>query len=227
VPDQDVSEQDPRAALDRVVAAARAHLDAAAAAGGKPDDHDTWLAFVELNNASAGYDRALEEAYGEVTPWDVDEIDEDGEPVGAEAEEDTELEIPADAPLISVRERRDYLVIDEDAILAHAQELRQIRHAAGEESAGEPLDTISEAFAEILQAETMPLLENRALVQIAGAALVDELDEPLLVEDYPPPDQADQLFQAPGHRLASVYVHGLSEGSPPEPPTPIRGRPGR
>lgn len=223
MPDQDVSDEDLRAALERVVEAARAHLDAAITAGGKPDDRGTWLAFVELNNATAGYDQALEEAYGEVTPWDVDEIDEDGEPVGAEAEQDTELEIPADAPLISVRERRDYLVIDEDAILVHAQELRQLRHAAGEESAGEPLDTISEAFAEILQAETMHLLENSALVQIAGAALVDELDQPLLVEDYPPPERADQLFEPPGHRLASVYVQGLSE-SPPEPPTPIRGR---
>jgi hypothetical protein len=225
-----VSDEDLRVALERVVEAARRHLDAVIADGGRTEGEASWPAFVELNNASAAYDEALDDAYGEVTPWDVYEMDDEGEPVGT-GTEDSEIEIPEDAPLISVRERRDYLVIDEEAIMTHARELRQARLGAAdgaEDHAGsppgvatdagaeEPLETIAEAFAEIMQAETLPLLENTALVQIAGVALVDELDEPVLVSDYPPPEQADLLFEPSGYRLASVYVQGLSESRQPD-----------
>jgi hypothetical protein len=65
------------AALDRVIDAARAHLAAVKAAQGRIDDDDVWQAYVTLNNASFAYDEKLLDAYGEVTPWDVESIDPD------------------------------------------------------------------------------------------------------------------------------------------------------
>ena len=67
------------AALEAVIAAARAHLAAVKAADGRIDDDEVWQAYVELNNASFDYDELLLDAYGEVTPWDVDAIDPDGD----------------------------------------------------------------------------------------------------------------------------------------------------
>ena len=69
------------AALDRVIASARAHLAAVKAADGAPDDDTVWSAYVALNNASHDYDVLLEDVFGEVTPWDLEEItgeDDDG-----------------------------------------------------------------------------------------------------------------------------------------------------
>ena len=63
-----------QAALDRVLAAARAHLDAVLAAEGVPDDDAVWQAYVTLNNASHEYDELLNDACGEVTPWDLETI---------------------------------------------------------------------------------------------------------------------------------------------------------
>src|SRR3978361_948649 len=63
------------AALDRVVASARAHLAAVKAAQGRIDDDDVWQAYVDLNNASFAYDERLLDTFGEVTPWDVESID--------------------------------------------------------------------------------------------------------------------------------------------------------
>ena len=65
------------AALERVIAAARAHLAAVKAADGRVDDDEVWQAYVELNNASYAYDELLLDAFGEVTPWDVEPIDPD------------------------------------------------------------------------------------------------------------------------------------------------------
>jgi hypothetical protein len=65
------------AALESVINAARAHLAAVRSADGRVDDDGVWKAYVDLNNASYAYDDALLEAYGEVTPWDVDAIDPD------------------------------------------------------------------------------------------------------------------------------------------------------
>ena len=65
------------AALERVIAAARAHLAAVKAAQGRVDDDEVWQAYVALNNASYEYDELLLDAFGEVTPWDVEAIDPD------------------------------------------------------------------------------------------------------------------------------------------------------
>src|SRR5215813_6415886 len=63
------------AALERVITAAREHLAAVKAAEGRTDDDEVWRAYVALNNASFEYDELLLDAFGEVTPWDVEAID--------------------------------------------------------------------------------------------------------------------------------------------------------
>ena len=65
------------AALERVVAAARAHLAAVKAADGERDDDAVWHAYVALNNASHDYDELLNDVFGEVTPWDLEAISAD------------------------------------------------------------------------------------------------------------------------------------------------------
>ena len=82
------------AALERMITAARTHLAAVRAADGRADDDEVWRAYVELNNASFEYDEQLLDAFGEVTPWDVQPIDPNeadkkfGLGVGAGAGED-------------------------------------------------------------------------------------------------------------------------------------------
>src|SRR4051794_35224267 len=62
-------------ALEQVVQAARAHLAAVRAAEGRIDGDNVWQAYVTRNNASFACDEKLLDAFGEVTPWDVEAID--------------------------------------------------------------------------------------------------------------------------------------------------------
>src|SRR3954470_18917867 len=98
-------------ALERVFEAAKAHLAAVKAAQGRVDDDDVWQAYVNLNNTSFAYDEQLLDAYGEVTPWDVESIDPD------EADQRFGLNVGDVGPdgagdpypqVVSVRQRRDY-----------------------------------------------------------------------------------------------------------------------
>lgn len=68
---------DPRAALDRLVAALHAHLDAAEAAGGDPEADAVLDATVALADAFDTYDEALYDATGVDTPFYLDDDDED------------------------------------------------------------------------------------------------------------------------------------------------------
>src|SRR3982751_1553881 len=99
------------AALEAVVDAAKAHLAAVKAGAGRIDDHDgVWQADVNLNNASFAYDEKLLDAFGEVTPWDVESIDPDEADqrfgLGADGFDATEATDPY-PQVISVRQRRD------------------------------------------------------------------------------------------------------------------------
>jgi hypothetical protein len=72
---------DPRAALDRLVAALEAHLAAAQQRHGD-DDPAVAAAYDTLADAFDTYDESLFEAYGETTPFDLfddddDDLDED------------------------------------------------------------------------------------------------------------------------------------------------------
>jgi hypothetical protein len=67
---------DPRAALDRFVAALETHFDAIIT---RRDDDDPRvdLAYERLIESFEAYDEALASEYGEVTPFVVDDDDED------------------------------------------------------------------------------------------------------------------------------------------------------
>lgn len=67
---------DPRAALDRMVAALEAHLGACQRRR-SDDDPAVESAFRALADAFEHYDEALYSAYDEVTPFVLDEDDED------------------------------------------------------------------------------------------------------------------------------------------------------
>ncbi len=85
---------DPRAALDRLIAALEAHLQAAGRRHGEADPAVV-AAYQTLADAFETYDEALYTAYDEVTPFilyddaaDEEEEDEEGEEDEDEEEED-------------------------------------------------------------------------------------------------------------------------------------------
>jgi hypothetical protein len=71
---------DPRAALDRLVAAFERHLEASSTRRGE-DDPSVIATYEDLADAFEVYDAALYDAYGEMTPLDIytDEDDDEGE----------------------------------------------------------------------------------------------------------------------------------------------------
>ena len=92
---------DPRAALDRLVAALEAHLAAAQQRHGD-DDPAVAAAYDTLADAFDTYDESLFEAYGETTPFDLfdddddDELDDEDEDEEEEDDEDDEADDPED-----------------------------------------------------------------------------------------------------------------------------------
>jgi hypothetical protein len=175
------------AALDRVVEAARAHLTAVKAAEGRIDDDAVWQAYVNLNNASFAYDERLLDAFGEVTPWDVESIDPD------EADQRFGLGIggldgaePADpyAHVVSVRQRRDYRVPSVSALVRAAEAAR--RGAVPEDEDPGPVESVGEAVLELLQAGdgSLSSLDVPELEPLDGLITVSETDKPLDLEAY-------------------------------------------
>src|SRR4051812_10372443 len=85
---------DPRAALDRLVAALEAHLQAASRRSGEADP-GVVSAYQTLADAFETYDEALYAAYDEVTPFvlyeDADDLDDD-EDDDEDDEDDDDLE---------------------------------------------------------------------------------------------------------------------------------------
>jgi hypothetical protein len=189
-------------ALDHVITAARAHLAAVKAADGRVDDDGVWKAYVDLNNASFRYDEALLDAYGEVTPWDVDEIDPDlaDEQLGELAEIAT-----ADDPypnVISVRQRRDYRVPSVGALLRAAQSAR-FDAMNGEEGSEEPVESVGEALLELLQSGdgSLAALDVPELEPLDGVVAVAEVTTPLDLSAYDDVDGAGPFALASPDRL--------------------------
>ncbi|MEV6300389.1 hypothetical protein AB0M02_13370 [Actinoplanes sp. NPDC051861] len=178
------------AALERVVEAARAHLAAVKAAAGRIDDDDVWQAYVDLNNASYAYDEKLLDAFGEVTPWDVEAIDPDqaderfaqisGGADGAGADPYPQV--------VSVRQRRDYRVPSVTALLRVAETARR-SSVPDDEDAG-PVESVGEAVLELLQAGdgSLASLDVPELEPLDGLLTVTEVTEPLDLEAF---DDAD------------------------------------
>src|SRR3978361_1278566 len=134
------------AALDRVVASARAPPAAGQSAQGRVDDDHVWPAYVDLNNASFAYDEQLLETFGEVTPWDVESIDPDEADqrfgIGIGGIDGNEAEDPS-PQVISVRQRRDYRVPSVAALLRIADAARR-NSVPADEDAGQ-VESVGEA----------------------------------------------------------------------------------
>jgi hypothetical protein len=180
------------AALDTVVEAARGHLAAVQAAQGHIDDDGVWQAYVTLNNASFAYDELLLDAYGEVTPWDVEAIDPDEADRAFGGGDVAVDEEPADPhpQVISVRQRRDYRVPSAAALLRIADAAR--RSAVPEDADIEPVESVGEAVLELLQAGdgSLAALDVPELDPLDGVVTVSEVAAALDLEAFADDDAA-------------------------------------
>lgn len=169
-------------ALEKVIEAARRHLAAVKAAEGRTDDDEVWQSFVTLNNLSSEYDDLLMDTFGEVTPWDVNPIDPE------EADEqwgvglggvDGEEKPDANPVLVSVRQRRDYLVPSHAALLRVAEAAR--RSLPEDAGTDEPANDAGSAVAHLLEAGDGSLgsLDIPELEPLGGVTLVCEVADPL------------------------------------------------
>jgi hypothetical protein len=201
------------AALERVITAARDHLAAVRAADGRADDDEVWRAYVELNNASFEYDEQLLDAFGEVTPWDVDPIDPEeadkqfGVGVGASDAGD------AYEHVISVRQRRDYRVPSVTALLRAAEVARR----AAVQGADEPVaavESVGEAVLELMQASDVSLgaLDIPELESLDGVVVVAEVAQPLDPEAFEETDGTGPFGLDSGDRLVDRLDEHASMG---------------
>jgi hypothetical protein len=193
------------AALERVYAAARAHLDAVVAADGRVDDETVWQAYVELSNASYDYDGLLLDQYDEVTPWNVpNPADADRQfGVGA-ATGDEELDDPY-TPVVSVRQRRDYRVPSVAALIKAAEAARGASPEPdpdGDEPTG-PIDSVSEAVLELLQSGdgSLGALDIPELEPLDGIVAVVETVEPLDIDEFAETDATGPFQVGVGDKL--------------------------
>lgn len=176
------------AALERVHAAARAHLQAVVAADGRVDDETVWQAYVELSNASYDYDGLLLDQYDEVTPWNVPNPAEADRQFGVGAGvDDEELDDPY-TPVVSVRQRRDYRVPSVAALIKAAEAARGASPEVdpdSDEPAG-PIDSVSEAVLELLQSGdgSLGALDIPELEPLDGIVAVVETTEPLDIDEF-------------------------------------------
>ncbi|GIG87485.1 hypothetical protein [Plantactinospora endophytica] len=191
-------------ALERVIETARAHLAAVRAAEGRIDDDAVWQAYVELNNASFEYDEQLLDAFGEVTPWDVEAIDPDEADerfgVGLGGADGTE---PGDPhPLVlSVRHRRDYRVPSVAALLRVAQAAR--RAAVPDEEESPAVEGVGEAVLELLQTGdgSLGALDIPELEPLDGVVMVSEVSVPLDLESFDDEDSSGPFTPGADDRL--------------------------
>ncbi|WP_229401867.1 hypothetical protein [Micromonospora okii] len=189
------------AALERVIDAARRHLAAVRAAQGRIDDDDVWQAYVALNNASSSYDELLLDAFGEVTPWDVETIDPDEADerfgVGAEGVEATDPH----PRVISVRQRRDYRVPSVEALLRAAEAARREGIPADDEP--EPVEGVGEAVLELLQSGdgSLSALDVPELEPLDGVVMVSEVTAPVDLESFEEDDPVGPFQPAADDRL--------------------------
>jgi hypothetical protein len=160
-----------------------------------------WQAYVTLNNASYHYDELLLEAFGEVTPWDVESIDPDeveGQLGGITVEGDEGRD--AHPHVISVRQRRDYRVPSVVALVRRAEEARA---EAAPEEAGGPVETVGEAVLELLQAGdgSLSSLDVPELEPLDGVVMVSEVTTALDLESFEEHDSSGPFSPAGSDRL--------------------------
>jgi hypothetical protein len=210
------------AALEKVIDAARGHLAAVKAADGRVDDDGVWRAYVELNNASYDYDELLLDAFGEVTPWDVDAIDPDDADRHFGAGVDEEDAETADDPyptVISVRQRRDYRVPSVAGLIRVAQEARESA-AAAEGEPEEQVESVSEALLELLQSGdgSLGALDIPELEPLDGIVAVAEVGIALDLDTFEDTDGAGPFELLEGDRLVGrLDEHPYSDLDEAEP----------
>lgn len=191
-------------ALERVVSAARAHLAAVRSADGRIDDGAVWQAYVELNNASHAYDAQLLEAFGEVTPWDVDALGPDGDAATHPTDGGPTGESADPYPrVLSVRQRRDFRVPSVGALLAAARRARGEAQRLDGGAGDGPLTSVVDAVLELLQVGdgSLAALDVAELDPCDGLVTVVEVDRPLAADDFPDDDAAGAFALADGDRL--------------------------
>jgi hypothetical protein len=191
------------AALERVIEAARGHLAAVKAAEGRIDDDDVWQAYVTLNNASYEYDELLLDAFGEVTPWDVESIDPDEADFGAGLDGLDGAEPTDPHPhVVSVRQRRDYRVPSVSALIRVAEAARRSGLPEDEEEA-EPVESVGEAVLELLQAGdgSLGALDIPELEPLDGVVMVSEVGDALDLEAFAEDDATGPFRPATDDRL--------------------------
>ncbi|MEV6695053.1 hypothetical protein AB0M35_26620 [Micromonospora sp. NPDC051196] len=188
------------AALERVIEAARHHLAAVRAAQGRIDDDDVWRAYVALNNASFAYDEQLMDAFGEVTPWDVDSIDPDEVDQRLGAADGVEPTDPH-PQVISVRQRRDYRVPSVSALIRVAEAARREGIPAEEEVP--PVEGVGEAVLELLQSGdgSLSALDVPELEPLDGVVMVSEVGTPVDLESFDDDDPVGPFQPAADDRL--------------------------
>ncbi len=183
------------AALDAVIAAARAHR--ARVRGGAEDE--VWAAYVSLNNATVRYDDLISEAYDEVTPWDCEYLDAGEVAAGPSL---AELAPPADlgtSAILSVRHRRDYLVPDVPRLLRTASEARRATWSGQNDGHAETaVANLGEAVYEIVHSGdgTMAALDAYPdeLVPGNGVLLINAVSRPLALGE-PAETEEDEPFR--------------------------------
>jgi hypothetical protein len=182
------------AALEHVVVAARAHLEAVKMADGEPDDDAVWHAYVALNTASHANDELLNDVFGEVTPWDVEALsaqDAQGRVPTLTTVDGLDEIGPADDPyphVLSVRQRRDYRVPSVAALLRAAEEARA--PVTDEEEVLDPVETVGEAVLELLQSGdgSLGMLDLPELDPLDGVVVVAEVAAALRLDTHPESD---------------------------------------
>jgi hypothetical protein len=177
------------AALEQMITTARAHLAAVREAKGEVDSDEVWRAYVAFNNAAVAYDDLLSETYGEPLPWEVEPIDLEkadrfmADLVAAEQE-------PTDpyARVISVRQRRDYVVPSVSALISAAELAR--REAGLGDIDSEPITSVADALLELLQSSdgSLAALDIPELEPLDGIVTVAEVDKALEPDDFPEAD---------------------------------------
>ncbi|HEY1177884.1 MAG TPA: hypothetical protein VGF17_17140 [Phytomonospora sp.] len=173
--------QEATAALEAVIAAARAHLAEITAAEGRVGDAAVWRAYVALNNASLDYDKIIDDAYGEATPWDprpLPAADAEGGWPGYVGDDDL-VESDSNPTVISVRHRRDYFVPSQAALLRIAEAAREA--VPDPDDDGSPLTGVGDAVLELLHAGggTLASLEIDELTPLDGIVVVNEITGPV------------------------------------------------
>ena len=179
-------------ALEAMIGAAREHLNQVRAADGRVDDESVWRAYVALNNAACEYDELLRTRFDEVTPFDVEPLEfEDLDVEWEQTVADEAVEPDPEPTLISVRQRRDYLVPSVAALLRAAEHARD--QVLDPEADDLPVQGIGDAVLELLHAGdgTLRCLEVPELTPLDGMVVVNDVLDGMDVAHVPPGQEND------------------------------------